>query len=203
MEKRRRQSAAPEGEREAAAYSVVSFHLDQKTYALPLTLVAQIIPMVKLTPLPQAHPAMAGVMNFRGDAVPVIDLRRYLGLPARAYELHTPILLSYTGGGDRRQRRDGRVVGLIVDEVHDVVDVDHRQIARVRDILPEGLGELPSVQGLVHTSEGAMMLLDLDHLFSMGPLKSLPEGWNDGDGFEPDDVPADAPQVPVTDKVAG
>jgi hypothetical protein len=50
-----------------------------------------------------------------------------------------------------------------------------------------------------------MMLLDLDHLFSMGPLKFLPEGWDegDGDGFEPDDVPADAPQVPVTDKVAG
>jgi chemotaxis signal transduction protein len=95
------------------------------------------------------------------------------------------------------------LVGLIVDEVHEVVDVDHQQIARVRDILPEGLGELPSVQGLVHTSEGAMMLLDLAHLFAMGPLSSLPEGWDEGDGFEPDDGPVDVSQVPVTDKVAG
>lgn len=161
-----------------SALSVVSFHLAQRTYALPLKMVVQIIPMVKLTPLPQAHPAIVGVMNFRGEAVPVIDLRGYLGLPARAYDLHTPILLSYMGSGDDAERVDGQLVGLVVDEVDDVVSVPYQQIARLQDILPKGLGDLPSLQGLVHTSEGAMMLLDLDHLFSEGTLGSLPKGWD-------------------------
>ena len=201
METREKQVTAPQTEQEEAVYSVVSFHLDQKIYALPLDLVAQIIPMVKLTSLPQAHPAIAGVMNFRGEAVPVIDLRRFLGLPAPAYELHTPILLSYANGADGGRLEDGRLIGLVVDEVHDVVPISDSQIARVRDILPQGLGELPTLQGLVHTQEGAMMLLDLDHLFSADPLKMLPDDWDAGNGYEPVELDVDVPQALIVDKV--
>jgi chemotaxis signal transduction protein len=184
-----------------ATYSVVAFRLDQKTYAVSLESVAQIIPMVKLTPLPQAQRSVAGVMNFRGKAVPVIDLRRYFHLPIKAYELHTPILLAYMSAPDGTSSSGERLVGLVVDEVQDVVDVAHQQVVRLNDILPHGFGELPVLQGLIHTSHGAIMLLDLAHIFSAGPLQTLPSDWEQVDGLELSESSGDLSQAPVLNQV--
>ena len=138
---------------------VISFRLHERTYALPLTSVVQVVPMVQITQLPRVHPAVAGIINYRGAAVPIVNLRRYLQLPEQAPGLHTPILLITL-------EEDERVVGLIVDEVIDVMQFAADDIAQLSDIMPEGLGEVPILRGLAHTEAGTMLMLDAGKLFS-------------------------------------
>lgn len=138
-------------------HDLMTFRLDQRTYALPIGPIVQIIEMVTITPIPQVNHSIEGVINLRGAAVPVINLRRHLGLPDAHLQLHTPIILVQTGG---------RTAGLIVDEVMDVLKLPAGQMVRPTDILPEGLGEAPLLQGLAHTSSGPVLLLNLERLFS-------------------------------------
>lgn len=148
----------------AQGQHVVAVRLAQRTYAVPLQSVIQIIPMVAITPLPQAHPAVEGVINFRGDAVLILNMRRYLHLPEAAPGLYTPIMLLHIGQ---------RMVGLIVDEVLDVTTIQPERVARLTDLLPEGLGRVPVLQGLTHTDAGALLLLDLEQLFAPGQAHAL------------------------------
>lgn len=145
--------------------NLVAFRLEQQTYALPIEPVAQIIEMVTITPIPQVNrSSMEGVINVRGATVPVVNLGRHLGLPEAPLQLHTPLILIQT---------DGRMVGLIVDEVIDVLNLPADQIARPADFLPEGLGGAPILQGLAHTPDGMVLLLDPDHLFLPSQVQAL------------------------------
>jgi purine-binding chemotaxis protein CheW len=140
----------------AEQWTLVAFRLDQQTYALHIEPIVQIIEMVTIMPIPQISNRVEGVINVRGAPVPVVNLRRYLGLPEAALQLHTPIILAQVGE---------LMVGLIVDEVLDVLNLPGGQIARPAEILPEGLGGAPILQGLAHTPDGMVLLLDLEHLF--------------------------------------
>jgi purine-binding chemotaxis protein CheW len=136
--------------------NLIAFRLDRQTYALPIESIIKIVEMVTITPIPQVNHSVEGVINFHGAAVPIVNLRRHLGLPATGRQLHTPIVLVQTGE---------RMVGLIVDEVTNVLNVPAEQIVHPAEILPEGLGDSPLLQGLAHTPAGMVLMLDLDHLF--------------------------------------
>lgn len=140
-------------------HHLVTFRLDRQTYALPIEAIVQIIPMLAITPLPQACDALEGIINVRGELVPVINLRSYLGMPVVARKLHTPILLVKPANLE---------VGLIVDEVLDVVSLSEPQVARSQDILPAPLSISPLLAGLVKMETGALFVLDLNRLFQPG-----------------------------------
>ena len=136
---------------------LVTFRLDQKTYALPIEPIVQIIEMVTITPLPKAVNSMEGVINVRGAAVPVINLRRHLDLAETKLQLHTPIILVQTAEW---------LVGLVVDQVTDVLSISADQIIHPTDVLPTGVGDVPLLQGLMHTATGAVLLLDLEFILA-------------------------------------
>jgi purine-binding chemotaxis protein CheW len=136
--------------------SPVTFRLGQQIYAVPIDPVVQIVEMVAVTSIPQVDHAIEGVINYHGVTVPVVDLRRHLGLPCDPPGLDVHIMIVTLGE---------RMVGLIVDQVIQVLDLLEAQIAGVEDILPEGLGDVPILDGVIHTPEGTVILLDVDRLF--------------------------------------
>ncbi len=142
----------------------VSFKLDQQTYAFPVEPIVQIIEMVTITPIPQVNPVVKGVINVRGEAVPVVDLRRHLGLSEKSLELHTPIILISS---------NDRIVGMLVDEVMDVLNIATERVAHTEEILPEGLGDSPILRGLIHTANGVVLLLDVEQIFSSHQAQDL------------------------------
>jgi purine-binding chemotaxis protein CheW len=143
---------------------LVTFRLDRQVYALPIEPIQQIIEMVTITPVPQVNHSVEGVINFRGKAIPVVNLRRHLGMPKIALKLHTPIILVTFGE---------HLVGIIVDEVMDVLNCAASDVVHPREILPEGLGETPLLKGLLRSNETVVLLLDVDHLFQAGQAQSL------------------------------
>ncbi len=143
---------------------LVTFRLDRQLYALPIEPIRQIIEMVTITPVPQVRSSVEGVINFRGSAVPVVNLRQHLGMSKAPLKLHTPIILVNTCN---------RLVGLIVDEVLDVLDRLSSEIINPRDVLPEELGDTPLLRGLFRSAEKMIMLLDIEHLFSLQQANTL------------------------------
>lgn len=74
-------------------FPVLTFLLDGQIFGLPITAVRQLIEMVAIVKLPEAPPAVQGVINVHGQIVLVVDLRLRLGLPSLPYHLYTPIIL--------------------------------------------------------------------------------------------------------------
>lgn len=145
--------------------SLVIFRLDKQLYALPIEPIVQIFELVAITPIPWANRAVEGVISVRGVIVPVVNVRSQLGLPATRMHLHTPILLVKVAE---------RMLGLIVDEVIDVIGLPVEKITDSAEVLPVGLGEVPLLQGMARASDGEIiLLLDLEHLFHPGQAHGL------------------------------
>jgi purine-binding chemotaxis protein CheW len=148
-------SAAPALKEVDAPKDLVAFRLGQQTYALPLEPIVQIVEMVTVTPIPESGGSLDGVINVRGAAVPVLSMRRRFGMPQlpRHHDAHIILV-----------RHDDRMVGLIVDRVLKVLDLSDNPVMQAVDILPQELGELPLLQGIVHTDQDTVLVLDLVHL---------------------------------------
>jgi chemotaxis-related protein WspB len=134
------------------------FQLGADRYALPASLVREVLPLVELKKIPQAPPGVAGVFNYHGEPVPVLDLSEFvLGKPAKP-SLSTRILLT-----DYRRH----ALGLIAEQATETIRRDEADFAET-GITVEGAPYL----GPVATDErGVIQRVELDAL--------LPEGIRD------------------------
>ena len=96
------------------------FQLGQDRYALDTSQIAEVLPLVGITPILQAPPGVAGLFNYRGVPVPVIDLSQLtMGRPAQS-RLNTRIVLVHYPDGSGGTR----LLGLIAEKVTETVRRD-------------------------------------------------------------------------------
>ncbi len=88
----------------------LQFTLGSDDYCIPLTLVREVVPMPRITPIPLMPPYFAGLGNMRGRALPIVDLRIKLGITAREQPEQAVIICNM----------DNMVLGLLVDCIHSV-----------------------------------------------------------------------------------
>jgi purine-binding chemotaxis protein CheW len=152
-------------------FSVLTFRLAGQTYGLPVTVAIQIIDMVTITQLPQAPPAIQGIINVRGEIVPVMDLRLRFGLDFQPYRLYTPIILT---------EFHGQTLGLVVDSVETVMEVPQIDLEATEFIIPPELAEALGVftpnghlSGVSRTANHIILILDAETLLSHDELARL------------------------------
>jgi purine-binding chemotaxis protein CheW len=126
---------------------LVVFGLDHRAYGLPLENVLEVIRMVALTPLPDAPAWLAGMMDVRGEILPVVDLRVRLGLSPRPCGLDSRIILAASGA----QR-----VGLVADAVTEVIYVPRTEFETVA--VADNSGRM--VTTLTRSNERVIIVLD-------------------------------------------
>ena len=132
---------------------LVLFALDEQRYALALSSVERIVRVVDVTPLPSAPPIVLGIINVKGDVVPVYDLRRRFRLPEREIHLTDQLMIATTS----RQ-----TVALLVDSVSGVLEIAEEEIAPAEKILPE----IEYVRGVVKLQDGMVLIHDLEQFLS-------------------------------------
>lgn len=138
----------------------LTFGLAGEFYGLEIMRVQEIVGLLPITRVPRLPSFVAGVVNLRGRVIPVVDLRSAFGLAAS--EMHERICTVIVSV----ERADGStaVMGVLVDEVSDVVD-----------LAADAIGETPEFGAQVDTSfikgvgriEGrVLLLLDIDEALS-------------------------------------
>lgn len=106
-------TAAPRAARRPTR-QLTTFWLADHLYGVEVGHVQEVLRAQDLTRVPRAHPAVAGLLNLRGQVVTAVQLRERLGLPPRAPGEKAILVVV---------RLDGEVVSLLVDAIGDVVDV--------------------------------------------------------------------------------
>ena len=127
------------------------FTLDAQRYALRLTAVAKVVRAAAVTPLPKAPEIVLGVLDLQGEVIPVIDLRRRFGLPARGLRTSDQFVVA--------QAR-ALTVALAVDGVESVLEGDDELV-----IAPESIVDGTSfLEGVIRTADGLVLIHDLAQL---------------------------------------
>jgi purine-binding chemotaxis protein CheW len=131
----------------------VVFRLEQQRYALMLAAVERIVRAVAVTPLAQAPAIVLGIVDVKGDILPVLDIRARVGLPHREIASTHQFLIARTV-----QRR----VILPIDEVEGMVERSSAEIADIAGIAP-GMGQ---IAGVIKLEDGLALIYDLDRFLS-------------------------------------
>lgn len=102
----------------------LSFKLSKETYGINILRVVEIISLIEITPVPNSPTFVKGIINLRGQIIPVVDLRLKFGIPETNVTRETCVIVVNVAmeHGDIQ-------VGLLVDAVREVVDIALEQIA--------------------------------------------------------------------------
>ena len=141
----------------------VVFTLEGKVLGVDILKVQEILRMVEVTPFPRMPEFALGVINVRGRIVPVVNLRRKLGLPDRPPGPKTCNMLVRAGD---------QVIGFLVDEVSEVIDIPAEHLESpergpiwMRSELISAVGKLPG---------RLLVLLEPDRLLTPQEEQLLP-----------------------------
>ena len=126
---------------------LVAFQLNGHYFALPLEDVERVLRMVAITPVPDAHPLVAGMINLHGKVVPVVELRRVLGQPPKDYSVDERLLVV----SSKRCK-----MAIIVDQVLDVLEVPVHEV----EPLPEPLALSRPLAGVTQWNNILIQILD-------------------------------------------
>jgi purine-binding chemotaxis protein CheW len=144
----------------------LTFLLDEQEYGLELFKIQEIRGYAPVTPIPNVPAHVRGVMNLRGAVLPVVDLRMKFRLPPIEYNKFTVIVIATVGD---------KVVGLLVDAVSDVLQVNHDAMRAAPDF--GAAVDTRFINGVFETREHLAVALNLEKLLSDAEL-GVPEAAN-------------------------
>jgi purine-binding chemotaxis protein CheW len=132
---------------------LVLFRLDAQCFAVSLTTVERIVRAVEVTPLQSAPRIVLGIIDVEGRILPVLNLRRRLGLPEREISTADQFLIAQTST---------RTVVLVVDEALGVIERSPTEIVETAQMIPN----LEQIQGVTQLDDGLALIHDLEKFLS-------------------------------------
>ncbi len=135
----------------SAVSQYLPFALGAESFAVDILKVQEIKSWVAITPLPNMPSDVRGVINLRGSVVPVIDLRRRFHMPDIELTKYSVIIVV---------RVADKTVGLVVDSVSDVLDVQSDQIAPPPRL--ETSYDTEFMTGLARAGDQLIVLLNIE-----------------------------------------
>ena len=156
----------------------LTFLMANEKYGLEILKVREIMGMMDVTTVPTTPAFVRGVINLRGKVIPVVDLRLKFGLEAKEDTQRTCIIVVHL-----THTAQEMTMGIIVDEVSDVLDIDQNQIepppsfgANIRTDFILGMGKV---------DQKVMTMLDIDRVLSDQEI-ALVESSAEKTGSQPD-----------------
>ena len=141
----------------------LTFTLDEEVFALNITSVREVLEMTGITKVPHTPEFMRGVINLRGQAVPVADLRLKFGMSRTTATVDTCIIIVelYLDG-------EPLVMGALADSVREVIELAPGDVEP-----PPRMGtriDSDFISGMGRSEEGFLILLDISRVFSAEEL---------------------------------
>lgn len=140
----------------------LTFFLGEELYGIGIENVQEIIAMMKITVVPKTPTHIKGVMNLRGNIIPIVDMRTKFGMDYKEPDMYTAIVIVSI---------EGTSIGFIVDTVEEVMQI-------AEDVLMEAPNfgtqvDTSFISKMAQRNEDVIMLLDLNKVFGDSELSSL------------------------------
>ena len=141
----------------------LTFKLGDEVFALDISKVREVLDFAAITKVPRTPEFMRGVINLRGNVVPVVDMRLKFGLTKTEKTVNTCIIIveiSLDG--------DTTVLGALADSVQEVIDLEPDKIEP-----PPKIGtrlKTDFIKGMGNRNEQFIIILDIDKVFSVDEL---------------------------------
>ncbi len=148
----------------AEMLQLVSFKIGEEEFGVDILKVQEINRVVQITQLPNAPDFIEGVMNLRGRVVPIVNLRKRFGLPAKEYDKNTRIIVVDL---------NGKTVGFIVDSVSEVLRVSKSVVEPPPDLV-SGI-DSEYITGIAKLDDRLLILLDLEKILTAEEKQTLKE----------------------------
>ncbi len=152
----------------AAPREILAFTLGKEEYGIDIQRVQELRGYDAVTSIANAPDFIKGVVNLRGTIVPILDLRIKFNLGAAGYDQFTVVIIVNIGG---------RVIGMVVDSVSDVITLTKEQIKPAPPM--PGLFDTEHLIGLGTVGERMLILIDLARLMSSASMGVIPAGIAD------------------------
>jgi|JFJP01.1.fsa_nt_gi purine-binding chemotaxis protein CheW len=153
-----------------ATLPLLVFKVGEQAYGVFVNQVLRIIEMVTITQVNQVAQFIAGLINYQGQAVPLIDMSLRLGFTKKPYGLHTPIILVSLADSMSGQAVATKMLGLIVDEVEQVIyispdSIKHDTTKLLTEMqLLKSKSQTATIYGIAHVGHRMVILLDISTL---------------------------------------
>jgi purine-binding chemotaxis protein CheW len=148
----------------AAQY--LTFKLKEEVFAIEISKVREVLEYTALTKVPRTPDFMSGVINLRGNVVPVIDLNLKLGMPQTERTINTCIIIVEIAVSGETV-----VLGALTDSVQEVIEIEPENIEPVPKI---GTNlNIEFLQGMGKKDDHFMMIFDIDKVFSTEDITAV------------------------------
>lgn len=158
--------AVPDGLELSGKY--LTFTLGAEEFGLQILKVREIIGYMDITAVPRAPQDVRGVINLRGQVVPIVDMRARFGMDAAEVTDQTCIIVVEVKAG-----RQSFHTGIIVDHVCEVLDIDGKDIEPTPQF--DGNVDTSFILGMGKIGNAVKILLDIDKVLHTRELAQLTE----------------------------
>ncbi len=141
----------------------ITFRIGEEEYGIDIMLVQEIVRYSKPTRVANANPFIKGVINFRGQVIPVIDMHRKFNLPQQEYDDFTVVIIIEV---------QHKTMGMIVDRVSDIMSFKNEDIQVVDQEFADDV-KTEHLKGMGKSGDRIVMLLDPNRVLSFKEMKQL------------------------------
>jgi len=152
---------------EKSANQFLTFVLDGEYYGVDILQVQEIKAWTPVTKVPNTPTTIKGVLNLRGEIVPIVDMRAHFGLEQTKYTSLTVIIVLSLHDKENKQR----TIGIIADSVSDVVDISFDDLKPTPE-LGEGINT-DFIRNIATVDNKMVMLLDIMLLVNTSTLDDV------------------------------
>lgn len=141
----------------------LTFRIADEDYGIEIAHVIEIVGIQRITEVPDLPPFIRGVINLRGQVIPVMDVRLRFQMEARDYDERTCVIVVTIQENS---------VGLVVDRVEEVIDIPEGQISPPPKVSRSAGSRF--IQGMGRVEDRVKILLDVSKLLYDEELEQLP-----------------------------
>jgi len=146
---------------------VLTFILAEEVYGVDIMSVREVLDFTSVTKVPQTPDYMVGVINLRGNVVPVLDLRLKFGMGKTVKTVNTCVIIVEVVIDD-----EPVVLGALADSVQEVVDFDGSNIEDAPKIGTQL--NTAFIEGMAKKDESFVIILNINSVFSSDDVANLP-----------------------------
>jgi len=152
----------------------LTFKLEDEVFSIDVSQVREVLDLTSITKVPKVPGFMRGVINVRGNVVPVVDMRVKFGMSQVEGTVNTRIIVMDLTLDDEKV-----VLGAIADSVHEVLELNPGQIEPPPKIGNRWRTEF--IKGIGKRDDQFIMILDVDRVFYSEDFALIDEGGDKSD----------------------